>query len=128
MHSLAVSAMFMGMIGFSILLFAESLPMVMAYAVIYGISQGVQSIAMGNLFPDYFGRTEFPKIMGYTMPFNTFISSLGVPITGYIRDVTGSYVPAFRILLVLLVVSFFCILFAKPPKHPSLRTSEAGAK
>ncbi len=125
MHSLAVSAMFLGMIGFAILLFAESVPMVLAYAIIYGISQGVQSIAMGNLFPDYFGRTEFPKIMGYTMPFNTFISSLGVPITGYIRDITGSYVPAFRILLVLLIVSFFCILFAKPPKHPSLNAGEA---
>jgi MFS family permease len=127
MRYLAASAMFMGMIGFGILLFAKSLPMVLAYAVIYGISQGVQSIAMGNLFPDYFGRTEFPKIMGYTMPFNTFISGLGVPITGYIRDICGSYVPAFRILLVLLVVSFVCILFAKPPKHPSLKASEAAA-
>jgi len=125
MYSLAVAAMFMGMIGFSILLFADSVPMALAWAVTYGISQGVQSVAMGNLFPDYFGRTEFPKIMGYTMPFNTLISSLGVPITGYIRDITGSYVPAFRILLALLVVSFFCMLFAKPPRHPSLKASDA---
>ena len=97
----------------------------LAYAVIYGMSQGIQSVAMGNLFPDYFGRTEFPKIMGYTMPFNTFISSLGAPVTGYIRDISGSYMPAFKILLVLLAVSFFCILFAKPPKHPSLKASES---
>ena len=34
---------------------------------------------MGNIFPDYFGRTEFPKIMGYTMPFNTLIMGLGAP-------------------------------------------------
>lgn len=121
MHSLAVSAMFLGMAGFSILLAAKSMPMVLTYAIVYGISQGVQSIAMGNLFPDYFGRTEFPKIMGYTMPFNTFISSLGVPVTGYIRDVTGSYMPAFKLLLVLLVVSFVCIVFARPPRHPSLK-------
>jgi MFS family permease len=125
MHSLAVAAMFLGMIGFSILLFAKSIPVVLAYAVIYGISQGIQSIAMGNLFPDYFGRTEFPKIMGYTMPFNTFISSLGAPVTGYIRDISGSYVPAFRILLALLAVSFFCMLFAKPPRHPSLKANAA---
>jgi MFS family permease len=77
---------------------------------------------MMNLLPDYFGRTQFPKIMGYTMPFNTFISSFGAPMAGYIRDITGSYVPAFRILLVLLVISFFCIFFAKPPVHPSLKS------
>jgi MFS family permease len=128
MRSLALAAMFMGMIGFSILLFAKSIPVVLAYAVVYGISQGVQSIAMGNLYPDFFGRTEFPKIMGYTMPFNTFISGLGVPVTGYIRDICGSYVPAFKILLVLLVVSFICMIFAKPPKHPSLQAIEAPAQ
>jgi MFS family permease len=91
------------------------------YAIIFGISMGIQFIAIGNLYPDYFGVSEFPKIMGYTMPFNTFISALGAPIAGYIRDKTGSYVPAFRVLLVLLAISFFCILFAKPPVHPSLK-------
>jgi cyanate permease len=126
MHALAVVAMFLGMVGFSILLFANSVPMALAYAIVYGISQGIQSIAMGNLFPDYFGRTEFPKIMGYTMPFNTLISSLGVPVTGYIRDISGSYIPAFRLLLGLLLLSFFCMLFATPPKHPSLKAGEAG--
>jgi MFS family permease len=125
MHSLAVFSMILGLIGFSFLLFARSLPLVLAYAVVFGISQGISSIAMGNLIPDYFGRTEFAKIMGYTMPFNTFIMSLGAPIAGYIRDTTGSYVPAFQIFLVLLAVSFFCILLAKPPRHPSLKASES---
>jgi MFS family permease len=125
MHSLAVFSMVLGIFGFSILLFAKSVPLMLAYSVIFGISSGIQAIAMGNLLPDYFGRTEFPKIMGYTMPFNTFITSLGAPIAGYIRDTTGSYVPAFQILLALLVVSFFCILFAKPPLHPSLKGSRA---
>jgi MFS family permease len=123
MHSLAVFSMVLGLAGFALLLVAKSVPMVLAYAVIYGISQGIGSIAVGNIFPDYFGRSEFPKIMGYTMPFNTFISGLGAPITGFIRDITGSYIPAFRILLALLAVSFFCILFAKPPRHPSMDAS-----
>lgn len=128
MHSLAVMSMMLGMAGFAILLFAKSVPLMFAYAVIYGTSQGIGSIAMGNIFPDYFGRTEFPKIMGYTMPFNTLIMGLGAPITGHIRDIGGSYIPAFRILLVLLAISFFCILFAKPPKHPSLKATEAATQ
>ena len=125
MHSLAVISMVMGLIGFGILLFANSLALVIAYAVFYGMSQGIQSVAMGNLFPDYFGRTEFPKIMGYTMPITTFVSGLGAPITGYIRDISGSYQPAFKLLFALLAVSFFCIIFANPPRHPSLKVEES---
>jgi MFS family permease len=121
MHSLVIIAAIFGMFGFSFLLFAHSVSLMIAYSVFYGISAGIGSVAVGNLFPDYFGRTEFPKIMGYTMPFNTFISGLGAPFAGLIRDLTGSYVPAFRTLLALLVIAFFCILFAKPPLHPSLK-------
>ena len=79
MQTLVVIAAIFGMIGFSFLLFANSVPQMLAYSIIYGISAGIGSVAVGNLFPDYFGRSEFPKIMGYTMPFNTFISGLGAP-------------------------------------------------
>ena len=121
MHTLVVIAALFGVAGFSFLIFANSVPLMLAYSIIYGISGGIGSVAVGNLYPDYFGRTEFPKIMGYTMPFNTFISSFGATFTGYMHDVTGSYVPAFKILFVMLVVSAVCILFAKPPLHPSLK-------
>jgi MFS family permease len=125
MHSLAVYSMLLGIVGFSTLLFAKSVSGMILYSVIFGISSGVQAIAMGNLIPDYFGRTNFPKIMGYTMPFSTFVSSVGAPIAGYFREATGNYMYAFKFLLALLIVAFFCILFAKPPKHPSLKTGEA---
>lgn len=128
MHTLIVIAAFLGVAGFSVLLFANSVTMMLVYSVIYGISAGIGSVAVGNLFPDYFGRTEFPKIMGYTMPFNTFLSGFGAPFTGYVRDITGSYIPAFRVLLVLLALGAFFILFAKPPVHPSLKGKVEGRK
>jgi MFS family permease len=121
MRSLVIVSILLSIAGFSILLFAHNLTQVLVFCVLYGMGQGVQSVASGNLLPDYYGRTNFPKIMGYTSPITTFISSVGAPITGYIRDISGSYVPAFRILLVLIVVSFFCLLFAKRPVHPSLK-------
>jgi len=125
MRSLAIFSMALSIIGFSLLLFAHSLPLVLAFFVLYGMGQGMQSVAMGNLLPDYFGRTEFPKIMGFTSPITTFVSSIGAPLMGYIRDSSGSYLPAFRILLVLLIISFFCIVFAKRPVHFSLREGRA---
>ncbi len=125
MRSLAIVSIILSIVGFSILLSARSLSQVLAFCVIYGMGQGIQSVASGNLIPDYYGRTEFPKIMGYTSPITTFVSSVGAPVTGYIRDHTGSYIPAFRILLFLLVVSLLCIVFAKRPVHRSLKEGHA---
>jgi MFS family permease len=121
MHFLAIAAIVIGISGLTILQFARSIELVLAYCIVLGIGFGIQSIAMGNLFPDYFGRSEFPKIMGYTMPFTTIVSSFGAPITGFMRDLTGSYLPAFQLWLAVLVVAFLCILFARPPLHPSLK-------
>jgi len=121
MRSLAIVSIILSIAGFSILLFAKTFPQILAFGIIYGVGQGIQSVAGGNLMPDFYGRTNFPKIMGYTSPITTFVSSIGAPLTGYIRDTTGSYMPAFKILLVLLIVSLFCIVFAKRPLHPSLK-------
>jgi MFS family permease len=121
MRILAMVSILIGLAGFGTIMATRSLAMVIAYCVILGIKFGVQGIAMGNLVPDYFGRSEFPKIMGLTTPVTTIGASLGAPIAGFIRDATGSYIPAFQICLIMLVLGFVCIVFAKPPMHPSLK-------
>ena len=123
MHSLAVASVLFGIAGLIILLYAHSMGMVILYNVLMGIGIGIQGIALGNLIPDYFGRSEFPKMMGYTMPFTTFLSSIGTPIAGYIREATGSYIPAFQFAIAVLVLGLIFIVFAKPPIHPSLKMS-----
>jgi len=121
MHSLAIGSMAIAVAGYVTILFAHSMPVVLAYCVILGIGFGIQSIAMGNIFPNFFGVSEFPKIMGYTMPFNTIISSFGAPVASAFRQKTGTYMPAFQLSIALLVVALICIVFAKPPLHPSLK-------
>ena len=121
MHSLAVGSMALTIAGMTILLFTTNFTLVVIYSLFFGVGFGIQGIALGVLFPNYFGMKEFPKIMGYMMPFSTLIGSLGAPVTGFIRDAMGSYIPAFQISLGMLVLSFFCILFARPPLHPSLK-------
>jgi len=125
MHYLAIIAISIGAAGFGCLLaaaaFTEFPILIFIYCALLGIGFGIQSIAMGNLFPDYFGRTEFPKIMGYTMPITILLSSFGPTTAGIILDKTGSYTLAFEICLGAMIVGLICIVFAKPPKHPSLK-------
>jgi MFS family permease len=104
-----------------IILFAHSMGIVILCNVLMGIGFGIQTIALGNLIPDYFGRTEFPKMMGYTMPVTIVFSAVGSPVAGYIREATGSYIPAFQIGIAALVLGLIFIVFARPPIHPSLK-------
>jgi MFS family permease len=127
MQTLAAVSMVIGAAGFALLLTAEHYPespwIVFTYCLFLGIAFGIQAIAMGNLMPDYFGRTEFPKIMGYTMPITTLVASFGATIPGIIHDMTGTYNFAFQLCFCCMILGLICIIFAKPPVHPSLKAA-----
>jgi MFS family permease len=129
MRFLAIASVIIGLVGFGTIIAAnitvKSLPLVMTYCVILGIGFGIQGIAMGNLIPDYFGRSEFPRIMGFTTPVTTIGSSLGGPIAGFIHDWTHSYLGAFIICIAMMSICLICMIFAKPPVHPSLQKGGA---
>ncbi|MBN1277395.1 MAG: hypothetical protein JXA35_07860, partial [Deltaproteobacteria bacterium] len=90
-----------------------------------GIGFGINVLVLVNMLPRYFGTSEYPKIMGYITPFNTIIGSISVPLAGHVRDITGSYIPVFQISVIIMAIAFACIMFAKPPMHPS--TTRRGA-
>ena len=110
--------------GLIIAPFAKSLSTVLVYATLFGIGFGINVLVLVNMLPNYFGTSEYPKIMGYITPFNTIIGSISVPIAGHIRDITGSYVSAFQASVIIMAIAFVCIMFAKPPMHPSLKNQE----
>jgi MFS family permease len=124
MHSLAMVSILVTIIGFTIMIFTQSMGVALLYNIVMGVGFGIQAIAMGNLLPDYFGRTEFPKMMGFTMPFSTFIGAFLFPIAGYIHDATESYILALQLSIAMLVLGFIFLIFVRrPPVHPSLKTS-----
>jgi MFS family permease len=107
--------------GMVLFLWSESLPMIFVSNSIVGLGMGAAYVAMMNIVPLYFGKTHYPKIMGFAMPFLTIIGSLGSPLTGWIRDITGSYMLAWKIAILVLIIGLISILLARPPVHPSLR-------
>ncbi len=126
-RNLAIIAMLLLISGMTLLLWAKTLPMVFLCNSIIGMGMGASIVAMMNIVPLYFGRTHYPKIMGYVMPFLAVIGSFGSPATGWIRDITGSYILAWKLAILVLIISLVSLIFARAPIHPSLSKDPAKA-
>jgi MFS family permease len=127
MHSIAIGGEILKIAGLGILLFTHSLPFVLVYMAVLGLGFGSAMAATMNIFPNYFGISNYPKIMGTARFFWAFVGGLGAPLAGYARDSMGSYFPAFRVAIVIIAVGLICLIFAKAPVHPSLK-KEAGTE
>ncbi len=116
------SSMVLMAVAIYILAVAESLPMAMFYAVLYGIGWGVRTPVMNAIQGEYYGRTSQGVIRGW-------LQSLGLPlviaapvVVGYIADVQGTFRYSFIGLAFFTLISAVLMFLATPPKKP------AGAK
>jgi cyanate permease len=125
MHSIAIVGEIFKVLGLGILVFTNSLAFVFVYMIVLGLGFGAAMAATFNIFPNYFGISNYPKIMGTARLFWAFIGGAGAPLAGYIRETAGSYLPAFRLALVIVVAGLVCLIFAKAPVHPSLKDESA---
>ena len=100
---------------------AESWWMLMAFALLNGLAWGGRGTLITSLRADYFGASQFGRIMGWTsmvmMPFMT-IGMLG---SGIMRDWLGSYDIAFVVLSIGAATGVLWILMAGRPTLPRTR-------
>ena len=128
MHAIACGGEILKIMGLGILIFTNSLAFVFVYMVVLGLGFGAAMAATMNIFPNYFGISNYPKIMGTARLFWAFVGGAGAPLAGYIRETTGSYLPAFRVAIVIVAAGLICLIFAKAPIHPSLKEKSAAAR
>jgi cyanate permease len=124
---LAIMAMLLLILGMAIILWAKTLPVILLYNVLIGLGLGGTYVAIMNLIPLYFGKTHYPRIVGFVLPFSTVLGSLGSPVTGWIRDSTGSYKSAWELAIVILAIGLVSLILARPPVHPSIRETRANS-
>ncbi len=124
-RTLATLSMILLIGGMALILWTQTLPMVFVYNAIVGIGFGATWVAVMNSIPLYFGKTHYPKIMGFVMPFFTVVGSFGSPLTGWIRDITGNYLLAWKVAILILMIGLVSLLLARVPVHPSLRKDPA---
>jgi MFS family permease len=125
MLSIAILGEALKLAGMVVMIRTDSQPFVFLYMIILGLGFGFAMAATMNIYPNYFGATHYPKIMGTVRLFWTFIGSAGAPIAGHIHDVYGTYLPAFQAAIAVTAAGLICLIFAKAPVHPSLKESRS---
>jgi MFS family permease len=123
-RALAVLAMFGHATALLMLAYGATLPWVIAFTVVQGLSWGVRGPVMQALRATFFGRRSFSKVMGFSAPLVTVGMFIGPIIVGVMADRLGSFKPGFTVIAALAVLgSLFFVLAKVPTKRPVDGTS-----
>jgi len=119
---LSIASLIFAAIGMSLMLVANSIPMVFLYNIILGTGFGALLTCFFCILSSYYGRTNYPTILGVTVPFASVLGASGSTVAGFMYDATGSYTLPLTLGMFALLVGVVFTILAPPPKHPSLLT------
>ena len=103
--------------GVIVLVFADSLPMIYLFAVLFGAGFGGRNPLTIAIRGDYFGSASFGKILGFsTVPMNLMLL-IAAPLVGWMRDVQGDYTDAFLLMILANFAGAVCFLLSKRPQR-----------
>lgn len=115
---LATACLTLFIMGITILMNVEVLPLIYVHTVLSGIGYGGLLMLPPVLIGAYFGRRDYAKILGWTVPVTTIFSSISPVFGGLIYDAIGNYNIAFIVVISFLVVGLVCSILARPPRSP----------
>jgi MFS family permease len=122
--ALATACMGMHMLGLLLVAYAFNLPMIIGFAVLHGLAWGIRGPLMQAIRADYFGRSSYGMIMGFSSVIIMFGNILGPLIAGVLADQTGSYEAGFTILALLAGLGSIFFILAKKPARPRVEAAE----
>ncbi len=88
------------------------------YVLLYGFAMGGNATLQATVIGECFGRLHYGSIAGRMNPVIVLIQATGIPLTGAIRDATGSYVPAFLVIVAGSLIAVACIARLDPAARP----------
>ena len=105
-------------IGLVIFIYARTIPVIMLFALFYGVGYGITIPSQTSLRANYFGRKAYATITGYSTLF-VAITNVAYPLfAAWIYDTTGSYIQAFWIVTALQAFAIVFMYLAKKPEPP----------
>ena len=84
--------------------------------VLVGAGVGSGMLLNAQLWPAYFGRRNIGTIRGAAMPITLAFSGVGSAATGVTFDATGSYIPAWWMVIGFLIVGALLLAITPKPK------------
>ena len=85
---------------------ADALWKLYGFACIYGLAHGGFFTAISPIMVELFGIRAHGSLFGLVVFFGTTGGALGPILTGYLFDVTHSYIIAFWLILIITCISF----------------------
>lgn len=107
--------------------YAESVVGAILFAVLHGAAWGVRGTLINSIRADYFGRTSYATISGYSSLLIMVGMTSGPMFSGIIYDLTGSYRVAFVTLAALAGAASLAALAARPPASPTVAAAVDGS-
>ena len=83
---------------------------------VFGLGIGGMMFLQNFIWADYFGRESVGSIRGLVNPINLVVGGLGAPAAGYVRDIWGTYDPAWWAGVVLMVFAAILTLATPAPR------------
>ena len=121
-RGIIVTCMAMHTVGLLLLAYAESLWMVVAFTMLHGLAWGTRGPLMMAIRADYFGRTSYGTIMGFSSIIVMIGMMAGPLLAGFLADRTGNYEVGFTVLaLAAGMGSIFFVLATRPDAPARLR-------
>ncbi|MEL7158156.1 MAG: MFS transporter, partial [Actinomycetota bacterium] len=115
---LVTAAMFGHCLGFLALAGARGPVLIWTFVLLHGLAWGLRAPLQQAMRADYFGATDFGKIMGYSALIVMMGMMTGPIVAGVLADVTGSFRIGFTILAVAAGLGSLWFWFARPPALP----------
>ncbi len=105
-------------LGLLLLALANGPVLVWLFVLFHGAAWGVRGPIQSSMRADYFGATDFGKIMGYSSLIVMFGMVVGPILAGVLADATGSFTLGFLILAAAAASGSLWFFFATPPPAP----------
>ena len=105
-----------GSLGVLLLLLAQSVPTVLPFILVYGLTRGAQSLLVSLAWAEYFGRGIQGRVRSMAAPFRVVSTAGGPILAGALFDRTGDYTLAFLIFAAMFALGGAFSFAARPPR------------
>jgi len=112
-----VACFFIALAGISLLVLASAntVSLLMLFAVLYGCGVGATTVLQSIIWADYYGRQFQGAIRGTLSPLFAISQAFSPLFAGWMYDTTGSYDQAFTLVGIAAFCACGLILLARPP-------------